>query len=189
MNTILIEMSARHIHINAEQLEILFGKGHELTPKKMLSQPGQYLCEEKVTVCGPKGELKVSILGPCRKDTQLELSFSDARALGVTVPVRESGDIKGSAAITVKGPAGEYTVDEGAIAAMRHIHLDPATAEKYGVADKQIVNVKYDNGNRKLIFGDGVVRVNANFAPAMHIDTDEANAAGIAGTAEGEILA
>ncbi|MBQ6052502.1 MAG: phosphate propanoyltransferase [Clostridia bacterium] len=188
MKKILIEMSARHIHVNAEQLEILYGKGHELTPKKMLSQPGQFLSEEKVTVCGPKGELKVSILGPCRKDTQLELSFTDARALGLTVPVRESGDIKGSASVTVKGPAGEYTVDEGAIAAMRHVHLDPATAEEYGLKDKQIVSVKYDSGNRKLIFGDVVVRVSPNYAPAMHIDTDEANAAGIAGTAEGEII-
>lgn len=188
MKKILIEMSARHIHVTKEQLEILYGNGYELHPKKMLSQPGQFLSDEKVTVVGPKGELKLSILGPERNATQVELSFSDARALGLTVPVRESGDIKGSAPITVKGPAGEYTVDEGAIAAMRHIHLTPEAAEEFGVKDKQIVSVKYDNGDRKLIFGDVVCRVSPKFAPAMHIDTDEANAAGISGTGEGEII-
>ena len=190
MANFIVETSARHVHLTTATIETLFGAGHTLTVKKDLSQPGQFACEEKVKVVGPKSELMLSVLGPARPADQIELSYTGARTLGLkSVPVRESGDIKGSAPITVKGPAGEYSVDEGAIAAMRHIHLDPATAENYGVADKQIVNVKYDNGNRKLIFGDVVVRVNANFAPAMHIDTDEANAAGIAGTAEGEILA
>ena len=172
---VLVETSARHLHVTQEHLEILFGKGYELTKKKDLSQPGQFACEEKVIVRGPKGELKMSILGPERKDTQVEVSFTDARTLGVNAPVRESGDVAGSAGCKIVGPAGEVELAEGVIAAKRHIHLTPEAAEEMGVKDKQIVSVKIES-ERTAVLGDVVVRVNASFAPAMHIDTDESNA-------------
>lgn len=188
-NKILVETSARHVHITAEQLEILFGKDASLTVKKMLSQPGQFACEERVTVVGPKKSLaNVSILGPVRKAGQVELSLTDARSIGVAAPVRESGDIAGSGACKLVGPCGEVELAEGVIAAKRHIHLTPADAENYGVSDKQIVSVKIDSNGRSLVFGDVVVRVNDNFAAAMHIDTDESNAAGCSGTVYGEII-
>ena len=141
--------------------------------------------EEKVTVVGEKGSLKASILGPERSASQVEVSLTDARSIGVKAPIRESGDVAGSGACKLVGPCGEVELTEGVIAAKRHIHLTPAAAEEFGVADKQIVKVK-TNGLRPLIFDDVVVRVNANFAPAMHIDTDEANAA--FGVTEGEII-
>ena len=187
MKKILVETSARHIHVSAEALEALFGEGATLTKKKDLSQPGQFACEEKVELVGPKSSMKVSILGPVRPATQVELSLTDARALGVSALVRESGDIAGTAGITLRGPAGEYVISEGVIAAKRHIHLTPETAEEYGVSDKQIVKVKLDT-ERPLIFDGVVVRVNKNFAPAMHIDTDESNAACAFGNVEGEII-
>ena len=130
MEEFIIETSARHVHVTQETLEVLFGKGAELTVKKMLSQPGQFASEQKVEVIGPKGTLKCSILGPCRNVNQVELSLTDARTLGIAVPVRESGDVKGSTAITIKGPCGEVTLTEGAIAAKRHIHMTPADAER-----------------------------------------------------------
>ena len=185
MAKVLIETSARHIHLSREHVEILFGAGYQLTKKKDLSQPGQFACEEKVTVVGEKGSLKASILGPERSASQVEVSLTDARSIGVKAPIRESGDVAGSGACKLVGPYGEVELTEGVIAAKRHIHLTPATAEEFGVADKQIVKVK-TNGLRPLIFDDVVVRVNANFAPAMHIDTDEANAA--FGVTEGEII-
>ena len=187
MKQILVETSARHIHLTAEAVEILFGAGHVLTKKKDLSQPGQYACEEKVEVVGPKGALKMSVLGPVRSKNQVEVSFSDARTLGVTAPVRESGDVAGSAGAVLRGPAGELTIEEGVIVAKRHIHLTPADAEAFGVRDKQIVSVKIDSG-RSLVFGDVVIRVSEKFAPAMHIDTDECNAAAAFGQVYGEIL-
>ena len=187
MKQILVETSARHIHLTAEAVEILFGAGHVLTKKKDLSQPGQYACEEKVEVVGPKGALKMSVLGPVRSKNQVEVSFSDARTLGVTAPVRESGDVAGSAGALLRGPAGELTIEEGVIVAKRHIHLTPADAEAFGVRDKQIVSVKIDSG-RSLVFGDVVIRVSEKFAPAMHIDTDECNAAAAFGQVYGEIL-
>ena len=153
----------------------------------MLSQPGQFACEEKVTVKGERGELKLSVLGPERKATQVEVSLTDARSLGVTAPVRESGDIAGSGACTLIGPCGTVEIKEGVIAAKRHIHLTPETAAELGVVDKQIVSVKLDT-ERSLVFGDVVVRVSENFAPAMHIDTDESNAACAFGTVYGEII-
>ena len=186
MKKILVETSARHIHLSEAALEALFGKGATLTKKKDLSQPGQFACEEKVEVVGPKSSMKVSVLGPVRPDTQLELSLTDARTLGVTAAVRESGDIAGTAGITLKGPAGEYVMSEGVIAAKRHIHLTPEAAAEFGVADKQVVKVKLDTA-RALIFDDVVVRVSPKFAPAMHIDTGEANAACAFGEVEGEI--
>ena len=185
----IVETSARHLHVTEEALEILFGKGAQLHYKKELSQPGQFACEEKVTVVGPKKEMKMSIIGPCRPVNQIEISYTDARSMGFTdVPCRESGDIKGSAPCKLVGPAGELEISEGVIAAKRHIHLDPETAAKMGVTDKEIVKVKIDSAERSLVFGDCVARVNPNYRPAMHIDTDEANAAGCSGEVWGEIV-
>ena len=186
---VLVEISARHVHVSEEHLEILFGKGYKLTPKKDLSQPGQYACEERVTVVGPKKELAgVSILGPCRKATQVEISLTDARSIGVKAPIRESGDVAGSGACKLIGPAGEVELTEGVIAAKRHIHMTTADAEKYGITDSQIVSVKIPTEGRALIFGDVVARVSDSYALAMHLDTDEANAAAIPGSCIGEIL-
>lgn len=186
---VLVETSARHVHLSREHLDILFGEGYELTPKKELSQPGQYACEERVAVVGPKGTFpSVAILGPVRPASQVEVSASDARTLGLTPPVKESGDIKGSAGCKLVGPKGEVEISEGVIIAKRHIHLDPATAEKFSVQDKQVVSVKVESDERSLIFGDVVVRVNPNFAPAMHIDTDESNAVFACGEVMGVII-
>ena len=183
---IMVETSARHVHVTQEALEALFGKGAQLTNKKDLSQPGQFACFEKVTVVGPKGELVCSILGPVRPDNQVELSLSEARKLGIAAPVRESGDVKGTPGCKLVGPKGEIEIECGVMAAKRHIHLDPKTAEEFGLKDKQIVSVKTGKDGRELIFGDVVVRVSPKFAPAMHIDTDESNAA--CGPVEGDIL-
>ncbi len=189
MKQFMVETSARHVHVTKEHLEILFGAGHELTVKKMLSQPGQYACEERVEVVGPKKSLGgVSILGPVRKETQVELSLTDARSIGVAAPVRESGDIAGSGACKLVGPCGEVEIAEGVIAAKRHIHMTPADAEECEVKDKDVVSVKIDTDGRSLIFGDVVVRVNDKFALAMHIDTDESNAAGCGRAQMGEIV-
>ncbi len=178
MSEILIETSARHVHLTAEHIEVLFGKGHELTFKKALSQPGQYACEERVTIVGTKKSLPgVSILGPARPATQVELSLTDARSIGVDAPIRESGDIAGSGACKIVGPEGEVEISEGVIAAKRHIHITPDDAAKMGLSDKQVVSVKADTDGRSLIFGDVVVRVSEKFSAAMHIDTDESNAA------------
>ena len=176
---VLLETSARHIHVTQEALEALFGKGHELTKKKDLSQPGQFACEERVTVVGPKKELaNVSILGPCRKADQIELSATDARSIGIAAPVRESGDVAGSGACKLVGPCGEVEVKEGVIVAKRHIHLTPADAEELGVTNGEIVAVKIDSADRSAILCDTVCRVSENYARAMHIDTDESNAVG-----------
>ena len=180
MKKVIVETSARHIHVSKEALEALYGVGYELTKKKDLSQPGQYACEEKLVVVGPKGSLKASILGPTRPATQVELSLTDARSIGVSAPIRESGDTKGSGACKLVNPdnGNEYELTEGVIAAKRHIHLTPEAAAEMGVSDKEIVNVKIaSDSERTTIFGDVVVRVSEKFAPAMHIDTDEANAA------------
>ena len=186
---ILVETSARHVHVTKEALAILFGEGHELTAKKALSQPGQFACEERVTLVGPKKSIeRVSILGPVRPENQVELSFTDARTLGVDAPVRESGDIKGSAGCKIVGPCGEIEISEGVIIAKRHIHFTPAQAEAYGVKDKQIVKVAINSEGRKTIYDDVVVRVKATFDAAMHIDTDEANAACAFGKCYGEII-
>ena len=187
MKKVIVETSARHIHVTQETLETLFGKGAQLHNKKDLSQPGQFACEEKVTLVGPKGQMNVSVLGPVRPADQVELSLTDARALGITVPVRESGDIAGTPGLKLVGPAGEKQISEGAIAAKRHIHMTPEDAAEFGVSDKQIVSVKLDTP-RSLIFGDVVVRVSPKFALAMHIDTDECNAACAFGQVFGEII-
>ena len=175
--TVMVETSARHVHVTEETLEILFGKGYQLTKKKDLSQPGQFACEERVQVIGPKNSFPaVSILGPTRPADQVELSASDARSIGVAAPVRESGDIAGSGACKLVGPKGEVELKEGGIVAKRHIHMTPEDAENYGVKDKQAVSVKIDSPERSLVFGDVVVRVSPKFKLAMHIDTDESNA-------------
>ena len=186
---ILIETSARHVHVTQEVLEALFGAGHQLVSKKDLSQPGQFASTDKVKVVGPKGELAMSILGPCRDHNQVEVSFSDARALGVSAPVRESGDIANSAPCKLVGPAGEVELKEGVIVAKRHIHMTPKDAEELGVTNGEIVSVKCESKfDRHLIFGDVVVRVSPKYALAMHIDTDECNAGGLAGEVYGEIV-
>ncbi|MBQ3376287.1 MAG: phosphate propanoyltransferase [Erysipelotrichaceae bacterium] len=180
-DTFLVETSARHVHVTQEHLEKLFGEGYQLTIRKMLSQPGQFASNEKVKVVGPKGELNCSILGPVRKQTQIEVSLTEARQLGIKAPVRESGDIAGSAGCKLVGPAGEVEVEEGVIAAMRHVHMTVADADHYEVKNGQIVSVKVFNGvddTRSLVFDNTVVRVSDSYALAMHIDTDESNAAG-----------
>ena len=183
-----IEVSARHVHLDKESVAILFGEGHTLTPKRELSQPGQYLEEERVDVIGPKGSFKnVAVLGPERKHVQVEVSFSDAFALGINPPIRQSGDTKGSASVTLVGPAGEITIDEGAIVALRHVHMTPEDAERLGLVDNQIVSVEALT-DRKLVFEDTVIRVSPKFRTRMHVDVDEAGAAHIAGFALGKII-
>ena len=173
----LVEVSARHVHLTQEDVEKLFGAGKTLTYVHDLSQPGQFVCEERVEVVGPKRTLSnVVILGPVRAQSQVEVSLTDCFTLGAVGPVRESGDLAGSAPITLKGPAGEVELKEGLIVAKRHIHMTPADAEEMGVKDKDIVMVRVDT-DRPLIFDDCVVRVSPKFALAMHVDTDEANAA------------
>lgn len=177
MNKILVETSARHVHLSREDLDILFGKGFELTFKKDLSQPGQFATNERVTVVGPKREIaNISILGPVRKQTQVELSATDARSVGIPIVVRESGDLAGTPGCKIVGPCGEVEISEGVIVAKRHIHLTPDSAAELGVEDKQIVSVEIKGTGRSTVFGDVVIRVSEKFAPAMHIDTDESNA-------------
>lgn len=186
---VLVETSARHVHLSEADLAALFGEGYQLTKKKDLSQPGQYACNERVDIVGPKGTMpNVSILGPTRADSQVELSLTDARKIGIAAPIRESGDIAGTPGCVLKGPAGEVTLEQGVIAAKRHIHFTPEDAEKFGVQDKQVVSVKIETADRTTIFGDVVVRVSPKFAAAMHIDTDESNAAGCSGHVEGEVI-
>ena len=185
---VMVETSAHHVHVSEADLEALFGKGAALTNKKDLSQPGQFACEEKVEVVGPTGTMKMSILGPTRPETQVEISLTDARKLGVTAPIRESGDLEGTPGCVLRGPAGEVTLEKGVIAAKRHIHFNPDEAKEAGVVDKQVVSVKVDYNGRSLIFGDVVCRVSPKYALAMHVDTDESNAAALPGTVDGEII-
>ena len=188
-NKILVETSARHIHLTAEAVEVLYGAGAELMVKKMLSQPGQFAtANDKIKLVGPKGEMMVSVLGPTRPANQIELSYTDARALGLkNVPVRESGDVAGTPGLKMVGPAGELEVAEGAIIAKRHIHMTPADAEGLGVTNGQVVKVLVKS-ERTTIFDDVVVRVSPSYALAMHIDTDECNAAAAFGEIYGEIV-
>lgn len=185
----IVETSARHVHVTKEHLAILFGADAKLTHKKDLSQPGQFASEERITVVGPKKSLEnVMILGPERPATQVELSATDARTIGIAAPIRESGDIKGSAGCKLVGPKGEVEISEGVIVAKRHIHMTPEFAEKQGVANSQTVWVKIETADRTAILGDVVVRVSPSFAPAMHIDTDEANALSSGCNQMGEIV-
>ena len=185
----IVETSARHVHLTAEAFATLFGEGKELTVKKMLSQPGQFASEERVTIVGPKKSLpNVSILGPFRKANQVELSATDARSIGIVAPIRESGDVAGSGACKIVGPEGEIAISEGVIVAKRHIHLTPADAEEMGVKDKDVVWVRLDTDGRKAILGDVVCRVSDSYALAMHIDTDESNAVSAPRELYGEIV-
>ncbi len=188
-NKVLVETSARHVHLSQQDLETLFGEGYQLTNKKDLSQPGQFACTERVDVVGSKKTLAgVTILGPVRGKSQVELSLTDARSIGVDAPIRESGDIAGSGACRLVGPKGEVELKEGVIAAKRHIHMTPADAEAFGVKDKDVVSVRIESAGRSLVFGDTVVRVSPKFALAMHIDTDESNAGSVAPGTMGEVI-
>lgn len=189
MKDFIIETSARHVHVTQEVLNVLYGDGYELTVRKELSQPGQFASGEKVEVVGPKGSLKCSILGPCRTLNQIEVSFTDARALGLVPPVKESGDIKGSCPCKLVGPKGEVELQEGVIVAKRHIHMTPADAAEFDVKNGDIVSVKVLNETgRKIVLEDTVVRVSEKYALAMHIDTDEANAGALFGAIKGTIV-
>lgn len=171
-----LEASGRHVHVTKEQAVRLFG--HNLTPKRPLSQPGQYLANERVRLVGPKGEFQnVAVLGPERSAGQVEISLTDARTLGIQVPIRLSGDVKSSPGITLVGEKGRVTLAEGVIAAQRHIHLRPEDAEKFHVKDKQVVSLQTYTA-RPVVFRDVVVRVSKDFAPYAHLDYDEANACG-----------
>ena len=189
-NQFIVETSARHAHVTQETLELLFGEGYQLTVKKELSQPGQFASNERITVVGPKKELaNVSILGPCRKLNQVELSATDARSIGIDAPIRESGDVAGSGACKLIGPKGEVELKEGVIVAKRHIHMTEKDAADFGVTNGEIVNVLIENGNgRKTIYGDTVIRVSNSYALAMHVDTDESNAAACARSQMGTIV-
>ena len=189
MSKFLVETSARHVHLTEATFKALFGEEATLTVKKMLSQPGQYACEERVTVVGPKKELAgVSILGPFRKADQVELSMTDARSLGLAGAIRESGDLANTPGCTLIGPKGQVTISEGVIVAKRHIHSPTKVAAELGVTNGEIVNVKVETEGRTLIFGDVVVRVSDSYGLAMHIDTDESNAAACGREQYGEIV-
>ncbi|CAM3955688.1 phosphate propanoyltransferase [Mesobacillus zeae] len=180
-----VSVSARHIHLQQEHVRLLFGDGYSLTPMKDISQPGQYAAQEKVTIKGPKGAIEnVRILGPLRKQSQVELSRTDARKLGLQLPVRNSGNLKGSSPVTLIGPRGSVTLDEGGIIADRHIHMTPSDAMQYGVTDGQKVSVAVE-GEKSGVMGQVTIRVKDRYALDMHIDTDDANAFGLAG---GELL-
>ena len=184
-NRIIIEGSGRHIHLGKADLEALFGQGFELEVRKYLSQPGEFASNSRVDVVGPKGTIKgVSILGPTRPQTQVEVSFTDAKILGISPPIRESGNLAGSASCTLVGPAGSVELKEGVVVAKRHIHFTPEDAARFGVADKEIVQVVTE-GDRALIFDEVVVRVSPKYATYMHVDYDEINAAALFGEVTG----
>ena len=173
-----IGLSNKHLHLQKEHIEILFGKGHELTPTKPLVQPGQFACEEKVDIVGPKNTLKgIRVLGPARPETQVEVAMTDARTLGIKAPVRESGKLDGTPGCKIVGPCGEVEIDHGVIVALRHVHLSPAQAEEAGVKDKDIVSIKIE-GERGLVFNNVLVRSGDAHEREVHLDTDEGNAAG-----------
>lgn len=174
-----IALSNRHLHLSKEDIEKLFGEGYELTRAKDLGQPGQYACEEKVDAVGPRGTIKgIRVLGPARENTQVEVSFADARSLGVDAVLRDSGDVEGTPGIKLVGPKGEVELEKGVIAAARHIHFSTEDAEKFGVKDKDIVKVRV-GGERGLVFENVLARVSPSYALEMHVDIEEGNAAGV----------
>jgi len=174
-----IALSNKHVHLSQADIETLFGAGHQLVEFKPLSQPGQYACEEKVDLVGPKGTIKgVRVLGPARPNTQVEISLADGFTLGVKAPIKESGDIEGTPGVKLVGPAGEVELTEGVIVASRHIHMSLDDTAKFGVKDKQIVKVR-TFGPRSIVFENVLVRANANFALEMHVDVEEGNAAAV----------
>jgi putative phosphotransacetylase len=184
-----VGLSNRHVHLSKDHIDILFGEGHELTPIKDLSQPGQFACDEKVDLVGPKRTIQgVRILGPARKETQVEISLSDGFTLGLEdVPVRDSGKIDGTPGLKLVGPKGEVVLDKGVIAAARHLHMHTSDAEKYGLKDKDLVQVKV-GGPRGLVFDNVLVRVNDEYALDMHVDIEEGNAAGLKNGDEIEVI-
>ena len=187
-NRVIIEGSGRHIHVSPSDLEALFGKGFALEMKKELSQPGEFASNSRIDLLGPKGEIKgIMILGPTRAQTQVELSFTDARILGISPPIRESGKLSGSAGCTLVGPAGTVELKKGVIIAKRHLHMTPEDAEKFGLSNLEIVQVKTD-GERALIFDEVVVRVSPKYATYMHVDYDEINASALFGEAWGIVI-
>jgi len=186
---ILVETSARHVHLNMKDLKTLFGESGALTIRKELSQPGQFASNERISIIGPKNTIQnVIILGPVRKDTQVEISMTDARMLGIVPIIRESGDIVQSSGCKISGPKGEIEITQGVIIAKRHIHAHPNEAKDLGIKDKDVVWVKVETKDRSIIFGDVVVRVREDFSLSMHIDTDEANAGAIEPNSYGEII-
>ncbi len=186
--TVPVGISNKHIHLSEKDLEVLFGEGAQLTFKKDLKQPNQFAAEEQVTIVGPKGQATVRVLGPVRKETQVELSATDARTLGLKgVPMRQSGKLEGTPGMKVIGPEGEIELDHGVIIAQRHIHLNDAQAKEAGVADQQVVSVKV-SGERELVFGNVVCRCGSAHEREFHIDTDEGNAASLANDMEVEII-
>lgn len=190
MKTFLVEISARHIHLTQADLETLCGQGFRMEAVRPLSQPGQYVANVRLTLVGPKKSIEnVVVLGPVRPASQVEVSATEARMLGLTPPIRESGDIQGSSPIEIRGPKGTIRLSQGCIIAKRHIHMTPADAIHFGVQDKQVVAVKVGvPQQRQLIFSDVIIRVRHDFALSMHIDTDEANAAGLTGDSQGELF-
>ena len=181
-----MEASGRHVHVTKEQAQLLFG--HDLTPERPLSQPGQYLAKERVTVIGPKGKFEnVAVLGPTRSEAQVEVSLSDGKVLGIKPPVRLSGMVKDTPGITIKGEKGEIKLSQGVIAAQRHIHMTPEDAARFGVKDKLVVRLETYT-DRPLVFGDTVVRVSHDFQTRVHLDYDEANACGFSAGDFGRIL-
>lgn len=186
--SVIIETSARHVHLCQEHLDILFGFGYSLTPRKELSQPGQVACAEQVKVIGPRGAMSMSVIGPVRPVSQVELSITDARSLGVKAPIRVSGDLRGSGSCMLVGPCGEVELREGVIIARRHLHVTPEDAAELGLRPDQTVRIAVNGESRALVFGDVAVRISPDCATRFHIDTDEANAAGLFADGEGEIL-
>lgn len=183
-----VEASGRHVHLSQKDLETLFGRDYQLTQVKELSQPGQYACKERINIVGPKGTLKnVVVLGPTRKDTQIEISLTDALTLGIKPPIRQSGQIENTPGATICSETGQLTLPYGVIIAKRHIHITPEDATKFHVYDGEIVKVKVF-GKRPLIFDDTIVRINKDFQTAMHIDYDEANGCGFTSGTLGMII-
>ena len=173
-----IGLSNKHLHLSREHIDLLFGEGYELTPAKDLKQPGQFACDEKVDVEGPKGTIRgLRILGPARKETQVELALTDARGLGIKAPVRESGKLGGTPGCKLTGPAGTVEIDHGVIVALRHVHLSPSEASEAGLKDKDVVSVRI-GGARGLVFNEVLVRSGEAHSRELHLDTDEGNAAG-----------
>ena len=183
-----ISISARHVHLTQEHVETLYGKGHQLTVRTKLSQPGQFACEEAVRVVGPKGAINhVRVLGPVRDETQIEISRTDEISLGIDAPIRPSGSLEGTPGLRLEGPAGALDLKRGAIQAARHIHMSPDDAQRFGVKDKDWVMVRVP-GERGIIFDDVLVRVNAQYRLDMHLDTDEGNAADLHPVATGLLI-
>ena len=183
-----IGLSNKHLHLTEAHIEILFGKGHELTPSKALVQPGQFASEEKVDIVGPKATLKnIRVLGPARPETQVELAMTDARAIGIKTQVRESGKLEGTPGCKLIGPCGEVELDHGVITALRHVHMSPEQAEEAGVKDKDIISLKIE-GERGLVFDHVLVRSGPTHEREVHLDTDEGNAAGCGPDAVAEII-